>query len=112
MVGFFFAGRDVEAIVEGQVALVLGVLGEAGEASAYAGRSLPDAHRELPILPGHFDRRHTVLREVLEARGIDEKARSAWLAADHAWRKAILAAGAEARARAQRAHDVPGGSND
>jgi hypothetical protein len=42
------------------------------------------------------------LREVLEERGVDEMVKAAWLEADAAWRKAILAAGEEARAEVRR----------
>lgn len=102
MVGFLFEGRDLRAIVEGQVRLVLAML---GANVAYEGPPLPRAHERLPLLPGHFDRRHVLLREVLTERGFDEDAKTAWLEADAAWRKAILAAGAEARARARDAQD-------
>ena len=103
MVGFFFEGRDLDAIVEGQVALVVAML---GGPARYTGAPLPEAHRSLPLLPGHFDRRHTLLREVLAAEGVDENVSAAWLEADAAWRKAILAAGAEARARVRAAQDA------
>lgn len=102
MVGFFFEGRPLEPIVEGQLALVRAILGGSG---VYAGVPLPEAHRALPLLPGHFDRRHTLLAEVLAAEGIHEKVKAAWLEADAAWRKAILAAGTEARDRVRRAQD-------
>ena len=103
MVGFFFEGRDLDAIVEGQVALVVAML---GGPARYTGAPLPEAHRSLPLLPWHFDRRHTLLREVLAAEGVDENVSAAWLEADAAWRKAILAAGAEARARVRAAQDA------
>ncbi len=100
MVGFFFEGRDLGAIVEGQLRLVRALL---GAPERYEGAPLPQAHASLPLLPGHFDRRHTLLREVLDERGVDEKVKAAWLEADAAWRKAILAAGEEARAAVRRA---------
>jgi truncated hemoglobin YjbI len=100
MVGFFFEGRDVGSIVAGQVRLVRALL---GAPERYEGTPLPQAHAALPLLPGHFDRRHTLLREVLEERGVDEKVKAAWLEADAAWRKAILAAGEGARAEVRRA---------
>ena len=103
MVGFFFEGRDLDAIVEGQVALVVAML---GGPARYTGTPLPEAHRSLPLLPGHFDRRHTLLREVLAAEGVDEKVSAAWLEADAAWRRAILAAGVDARARSRAAQDA------
>lgn len=102
MVGFFFEGRDLARIVEGQVALVCAML---GGPSAYEGAPLPEAHRRLPLLPGHFDRRHSLLAEVLAEEAVHEHVKAAWLEADAAWRKAILGAGAEARDRARRAQD-------
>lgn len=102
MIGFFFEGRDLEAIVAAQVGLVCAMLGGPG---AYEGAPLPEAHRALPLLPGHFDRRHVLLAEVLAAEAIHEDVKAAWLEADAAWRKAILGAGAGARDRARSAQD-------
>ena len=111
MVGFLFEGKPLEAIVEGQVHLVCAVLGAPGFAS-YQGRSLPEAHRELPLLPGHFDRRHELLREALAEVGVDEKVNAAWLEADTAWRRAILNSGEFARERARSAQDYVAGASD
>ncbi len=109
MVGFFFEGRDVDALVDAQVSLVIAVLG--GPAK-YTGTPLPEAHRSLPLLPGHFDRRHTLLREVLAEQGVDEKVNAAWLEADAAWKKTILGAGEAARAKVRSAQDSDAGAAD
>ena len=55
MVGFLFEGRDKAHIVEQQVAFTCGFLGGPHK---YGGKPLPEAHANLPLLPGHVDRRH------------------------------------------------------
>lgn len=92
MVGFFFVGKDKGKIVREQVPLVRRMLGEASV--AYEGKPIPEAHASLPILPGHFDRRHLLLREVLERRGVAVDARERWLEIDRGFRDAVLKLGA------------------
>ncbi len=90
MVGFFFQGRDLERLVEHQLRFTARAL---GADIAYTGRPLPEAHAGLPpILPGHFDRRHTLLAQVLRAHAVPDDAREAWLAYDRAFRRAVLGA--------------------
>jgi hemoglobin len=91
LVGFLFAGHDKARIVREQAVFVRRMLGD--RTAVYRGKSIPDAHAELPILPGHFDRRHWLLREVLVAHGIPERAREAWLSLDLALRDVILKVG-------------------
>jgi hemoglobin len=95
MVGFLFAGRDKDHIVREQTAFTRRMLGDAS--AVYTGKSIPDAHASLPILAGHFDRRHRVLAEVLQSRGLPEEARDAWLRLDQGLRTAVMRVG---RARA------------
>ena len=72
MVGFLFEGKDKAHIVKEQVALTCAFL---GGPQRYAGKPLPEAHAALPLLPGHFDRRHHLLGQVLEALGVPEDVR-------------------------------------
>lgn len=95
LVGFFFVGKDRDHIVRAQVPLVRRMLGEAGV--PYEGKPIPEAHADLPILPGHFDRRHHLLGEVLRERGVPEDVRDRWLEIDRGFRDAVLKLG---RARA------------
>ncbi len=94
MIGFFFAGRDKALLVERQLQFTAAALG--GDI-VYEGKPIPEAHAALPILPGHFDRRHKLLGDVLDAHGVDAEAREAWLAFDRSFRRAVLKLGAEVR---------------
>ena len=96
MVGFLFAGKDKERIVEQQLSFTCRFL---GGPQRYTGKPLPEAHAALPLLPGHFDRRHHLLAMVLEQQGVPEEVRGAWLRIDESLRPSVLAAGDEARVR-------------
>jgi hemoglobin len=94
MVGFFFAGRDKEKLIEHQLWFTARFL---GGPSLYEGRSLPDAHAPFPILSAHFDRRHQILREVLEEHHVHQAARDEWLRVDQSLKHAIVKSAEEAR---------------
>ena len=89
-----FEGRDKGHIVEAQVSFTCGFL---GGPQKYTGRSLPEAHAKLPLLPGHFDRRHRLLEEVLRAEGVPDGVTNVWLRIDETLRPSVLAAGEGAR---------------
>jgi hemoglobin len=63
----FFAGRSVDVIVAHQRELIAGAL---GGPSAYAGRSLRDAHAGMAIEPEHFHALTTHLVDALSACGV------------------------------------------
>jgi truncated hemoglobin YjbI len=94
MVGFLFEGKDKAHIVEEQVAFTCRFL---GGPQRYTGKPLPEAHAALPLLAGHFDRRHHVLATLLEQHGVPDEVKRAWLHIDEGLRTSVLAAGAEAR---------------
>jgi hemoglobin len=94
MVGFLFDGKDKERIVELQTAFTCSFL---GGPQRYEGKPLPEAHASLPLLPGHFDRRHWLLEQVLREHGVPEAVRLAWLRIDEALRSSVLATAAVAR---------------
>jgi truncated hemoglobin YjbI len=94
VVGFLFAGKDKGRIVEQQVAFTSAFL---GGPARYTGLPLPQAHAALPLLPGHFDRRHWVLGQVLLDEGVPSGVRRTWLDIDQALRSSVLAAGGDAR---------------
>lgn len=98
IVGFLFEGKDRAHIVEAQVAFTSAFLGGPGR---YTGKPLPEAHAHLPLLAGHFDRRHWLLAEVLRAHGVPEEVRAAWLRIDESLRPSVLAAGEAARQRSR-----------
>lgn len=87
MVGFFFAGRDLGAIIDGQYAFLLWAFGEVPQLRA---RHPRDAHGELPpILRGHFDRRLQILRETLEEAGLAAADVEAWLKLERSMRRHV-----------------------
>jgi truncated hemoglobin YjbI len=94
IVGFLFEGKDKRHIVEQQVALTCSFL---GGPHRYVGKPLPEAHAALPLLAGHFDRRHWLLKQVLETRAVPQEARDAWLSADASLRGSVLRAAEDAR---------------
>lgn len=98
IVGFLFRGSDKDHIVRMQVEFTAALLG--GPAT-YTGRPMPEAHAHLPLLAGHFDRRHLLLAKLLERRAVPASVRERWLAADAQLRTSVLKAGADARTRAR-----------
>jgi hemoglobin len=90
MVGFLFQGHDRQRIIDQQTLFTSRML---GADFAYTGKPLPEAHASSPILPGHFDRRHHLLRQILETSGFEASAREAWLRLDLALRPVILKQG-------------------
>ena len=94
IVGFLFRGKDKAHILEQQVAFTCRFL---GGPQRYEGKPLPEAHASLPLLPGHFARRHYLLEQALERHNVSETVRRAWLRIDEGLRTSVLAAGTEAR---------------
>jgi hemoglobin len=77
MIGFLFAGKDRERLIEKEWELTARLL---GADVPYTGRPLREAHAASPILGGHFARRQQILREVLVAHDVAPEIREAWLA--------------------------------
>jgi hemoglobin len=96
MVGFLFQGKDKEHIVEQQVLFTCAFL---GGPQRYQGKPLPQAHAALPLLPGHFDRRHFLLRRILRDEGVPDAVSELWLNIDEGLRSSVISAGAEARTK-------------
>ncbi len=95
MIGFFFVNSDKEALIRSQIDYVHAHLG--GRHGDYSGPSIRRAHAELPILAGHFDRRHQILREVLEEFDVPERVQKAWLQLDRSMRSMVLKQGKDVR---------------
>jgi len=102
MVGFLFAGKDKAELIEHQLWFTARFL---GGPSRYTGKSIPDAHARLPLLAGHFDRRHVLLKQTLEEQNVPEAVRAEWLRVDQQLKYAVLASGAQARERARLPED-------
>ena len=94
IVGFLFEGKDKAHLVERQLAFTCGFL---GGPQRYTGRPLPEVHAALPLLPGHFDRRHRMLAQVLAEQHVPADVAAAWLRIDESLRTSVLAAGEDAR---------------
>jgi hemoglobin len=79
MIGFMFAGKNKERLIQKEWELVAALL---GAPVGYSGRSMTEAHARVPITGGHFDRRLVILAETLADHGVDAEVRQRWL--DHA----------------------------
>lgn len=89
LVGFFFHGRDLASIIDGQFRFLMRAF---QEVERHDGVHPGAAHKELPpILRGHFDRRLRILRETLEAEGVDPLDIEAWLKVEEGMRRLIQA---------------------
>ncbi len=95
LVGFLFQPHDKEHLIRSQIAYVTAHLGD--RSGRYDGPTIREAHNDVPVLPGHFDRRHYILREVLEEHGVPEHVRKAWLDLDQSLRKFVVNLGATRR---------------
>jgi hemoglobin len=94
MIGFLFEGKDKAHIVTQQVAFTCRFL---GGPQVYEGLPLPRAHAKIPILPGHFDRRHRLLEQVLGECGVPADVKRVWLQIDQSLRPSVLTSAEEAR---------------
>jgi truncated hemoglobin YjbI len=88
MIGFFFARADRARVKRFEYEHAAEHL---GAGTPYGGRPLAVAHGAHRIMGGQFDRRLTILREVLEAHGVPEDIRSRWLAHHEGLRAEITA---------------------
>lgn len=88
MIGFFFAGKDLETVAEMQSAFLYRAM---GLRESYVGKSPAQAHSALPpILAGHFDRRLTLLEQHLTEVGLDPSQIATWVQFEVAFRSAIV----------------------
>ena len=111
IVGFLFAPHDKARLIAHQIEYVRAHLGD--REGHYTGRSMRRAHEHLPILPGQFDRRHQILREVLRDHQAPARVQQEWIALDLALRPFVLRMGSEARERMLLAgRDASSGSRD
>jgi truncated hemoglobin YjbI len=99
MVGFLFAGKNKEQLIEHQLWFTARFL---GGPSRYEGKSIPEAHAALPLLSGHFDRRHHMLKQALAEHRVPAHVADEWLRVDLSLKTAVLKTGEDARERARR----------
>lgn len=76
MIGFFFRNVDKGRIKEMEFQLAARFLGADID---YQGRPLDQAHARHPIMGGQFARRLQILKETLDAFGVPEPIKKAWI---------------------------------
>jgi truncated hemoglobin YjbI len=88
LIGFFFDGKDVDAIALRQKTFLLRAF---GETATYSGKSPADAHLSMPpILEGHFNRRLQILNQTLKDHGLADDDIQVWLAFENAFKDSIV----------------------
>ena len=88
LIGHFFFKHSHDDLVEKQITFSSKLLG--AESIEYTGKPLTVAHNRMPLTNVHFNRRQTLMKEVLEEAEIDEKAVEGWLAAEERLRNLIV----------------------
>ncbi len=86
MIGFLFVGKDRARLIDKEWELAARML---GADVRYTGKSMPEAHRRVPITGGHFDRRVQILRDAIAAHAVPAEVALAWLAHTAALRAQI-----------------------
>ncbi len=97
IVGFLFQPFDKEKLVASQIRWLRAHLGN--RSGDWDGGSIREIHQRLPILAGQFDRRHFLLRQVLERWKVPEHVQMEWIRLDQALRPLVLNLGAMQRDR-------------
>ena len=87
MIGFYFRSADIVRIKRLEAQLATRFLG--GDL-AYEGQPLSKAHGPHKIFDGHFARRIEILRQTLDAHGVDADIRDAWVAHNESLRHQIV----------------------
>jgi truncated hemoglobin YjbI len=88
LIGFFFAGKDVDAIAMKQKSFLMRAF---GVTQSYSGKPPAQAHENLaPILYGHFDRRIQILEETLRDHGLAVEDIRTWVGFENAFREQIV----------------------
>ncbi len=98
-VGFFFLPHDKTQLIQHQFTYLTNHLGRRpakGSIAPYEGKPMATAHQHIPILAGHFDRRHVILKDTLLTHDVPEHVRIAWLELDQSLRPLILNRGKQA----------------
>lgn len=95
LIGFFFEGKNLPRIAEQQKNFLMKAW---GIKEHYAGLSPAQAHIHLPpILSGHFDRRFSILKELLEELHIEEEWGDLWIRFEKTFVSSIAKRGGRTR---------------
>lgn len=95
MIGFMFVNVDFDQIVANQVQYTRAQLGN--EQVEYTGMPIRRAHQPHPILPGHFNRRHELVKEVLREFEVPQHVFDAWVELELTLKDLVIRTGAQAR---------------
>lgn len=88
LIGYFFEGKDIHQIARNQKHFLMVAM---GIQQSYLGKLPGQAHEKLPyILPGHFDRRLTILKETLESYHLSTDAIQTWIELEEAFRPVLV----------------------
>lgn len=86
IIGFFFAGKDLDRVKQHEFEHAARVLGADIQ---YTGRPIPSLHRPLRINGGQFRRRVALLRQEIDRAGVPEVVKELWLAEQRKMERAI-----------------------
>jgi truncated hemoglobin YjbI len=86
IIGFFFAGKDLEKIVQHEFEHAAAVL---GADVPYRGAPIPSLHQPLRINAGHFRRRLAILVQELDRANVPPVVKEAWLDAQRRMERRI-----------------------
>lgn len=88
MIGFFFRGKDTDAIAEKQSEFILKA---AGLVTIYTGKNPASAHLGMPpIRMGQFNRRIQILKDLLSKKGLPQDAIDTWIAFEESFRNVVV----------------------
>jgi hemoglobin len=88
MIGFFFQGKDIDAIALKQKEFLMRAM---GASPSYEGKPPSQAHLKLPpILEGHFNRRLQILESTLREHGLSDEDMRTWITFENAFRDGIV----------------------
>ena len=87
-IGYIFKPFDRQKLILDQAEFVNRSLG--GPKRNYESRNLKKIHRPLNITGGHFDRRHQILKEVLNEFDVEEEIKELWINLDLKFKSVII----------------------
>ena len=88
LVGYLFKQFDRQKLIRDQAEFVNRSLG--GPHRDYEPRNLKQIHRPLKITGGHFDRRHQILKDVLDQFEVESDIKKMWLDLDLKFKAVII----------------------
>ena len=88
LVGYIFKPFDRQKLITDQAEFVNRSLG--GPHRDYEPRNLKQIHRPLKITSGHFDRRHQILKDVLDQYEVESDIKKMWLDLDLKFKEVII----------------------